>query len=306
MTRHVSELVERYDPHVLITGDPGLTPYVAAYHDRVRVFDYVCEVMLQADRSQAAASGAEKLLWRLRKAKFAAFLKRTRSIYDLCILNSREDFESLERVWPAERLRLITNGLDLSRYPLGLETPQPNRLIYPGSINYKPNHDAVCWFADEILPIVRTRVPDAELVVTGVVPPDVKKPEGAGVRFVGFVDDVKRMIASAWATVVPLRLGAGGARFKVLESMALGTPLVSTAIGYEGVAVTDRVNILMAEGAESFAARTTEILTSPALRDEIARGGRALMERVYNWDILGDEFEAEITRLCVDRFGLAA
>ena len=123
MAAQVSELVTRFDPHALIVGDPGLTPYVADRPERVRVLDYVCDAMLQAERRQGMAAGPEKLLWRLRRAKLAAFLKRITPLYDLCILNSREDFESLARVWPAERLRLITNGLDLSRYPLGLAEP---------------------------------------------------------------------------------------------------------------------------------------------------------------------------------------
>ena len=68
------------------------------------------------------------------------------------------------------------------------------------------------------------------------VPSDGSEPKAEGLHYTGYVDDIRVAIASAWVTVVPLRAGAGGTRLKVLESMALGTPLVSTAIGYEGVA----------------------------------------------------------------------
>jgi glycosyltransferase involved in cell wall biosynthesis len=84
-----------------------------------------------------------------------------------------------------------------------------------------------------------------------------------------------------------LRLGAGGARFKVLEALALGTALVSTAIGYEGVEVTDGVDVLMAEDAATFAACCVRVLRDPGLRRTLSEGGRRLMEQKYDWSVLG-------------------
>lgn len=306
MVRNVTELVGRFDPQVVIVGDPALTPYVARLGGLVRVLDDVCEVMLNSERLAALANGPERLLWQLRRFKYAQYLKRIAPLYDLCVLNSQEDLDSLARIWPAAKLRLITNGLDLSAYPFGSRPAIPGRMIYPGSTTYEPNRDAVTWFAETMLPAIRARLPDAELVVTGAVPASSGKPvEAPGLRYLGHVEDVKAEIAASSVTVVPLRLGAGGARFKVLESLALGTPIVSTAIGYEGLAVTDRNNILAAEDPETFAARTIEVLTSPQLRTELAANGRRLMEDVYNWLKLGGVLEAELARRCASRFGMA-
>jgi polysaccharide biosynthesis protein PslH len=297
MERHIAEIVSVFKPEAIIVGDPALTPYVAAIPNVVRVLDYVCEVMLQMDRLGELAGGFQRRIWQMRRIKFAQYLKQIRPVYDLCILNSQEDLDSLARLWPRQGMRLITNGLAPSDYPMADEPPERFRLIYPGSMSYAPNKDAVEWFATDILPKVREAVPQAHLVVTGPVPKDGERLEAEGLAYLGFVDDVKREIARSWATIVPLRLGAGGARFKVLESLALGAPMISTAIGYEGLAVTDGIDIVKAEGAENFAKATIALLTSPELRNSIALGGRALIEKVYNWDRLGAEFESEIVRL---------
>jgi polysaccharide biosynthesis protein PslH len=301
MARHVDDIVSSFRPEAVVVGDPALTPYVARLPGAVRVIDYVCEVMLQMDRLGELAGGFQKRVWRMRRIKFAQYLKSIRPHYDLCVLNSEEDLESLVRVWPRAMLRHIANGLAPSDYPLSPEPPERGRLIYPGSMGYGPNKDAVDWFAREILPKVRAEVPEAHLVVTGPLPKPENRVEAEGLSYLGFVDDVKREISCSYATIVPLRLGAGGARFKVLESLALGAPMISTAIGYEGLAVTDGVDIVKAEGAEDFARATVALLRSPELRDRIAKGGRRLIETVYNWDRLGAEFESEIVRLLDER-----
>lgn len=294
MAAHVAALVARHDPEVVLVGDPALTPYVEGLDGRVLAIDYVCEVTLQLERIAALARPVERSLWMLRKAKYARFLKRIEPLYDVAFLNSREDVDALARMWPREKLMHVANGLDLDDYPLGLAEPVADRLIYPGSIGYPPNRDAVEWFAAEVLPLIRAKRPGVELRVTGAVPPGVDSPEAPGLVYTGRVADIRAEIAAATATVVPLRLGAGGARFKVIESMALGTPLVGTAIGIEGLELEDRKDYLKAETARDFADAALALLDDRALRARIAAGGRARMERSYDWRLLFGALEERL------------
>ncbi len=293
MAAHVAGLVARHDPEAILVGDPALTPYVEGLAGRALVLDYVCEVTLQLERIAALAGPIERPLWSLRRAKYARFLKRIEPLYDAAFLNSREDVEALARIWPRAKLLHVANGLDLTAYPLGLAAPVADRLIYPGSIGYPPNRDAVAWFAAEVLPLIRAERPEVTLRVTGAVPPGTEI-EAPGVVLTGRVEDVRLEIAAATATVVPLRLGAGGARFKVIESMALGTPLVGTAVGIEGLELTDGTDYLAAETAADFAAATLRLLGDPALSARIAAGGRRRMERDYDWNTHFRTLEARI------------
>jgi glycosyltransferase involved in cell wall biosynthesis len=285
MARCVEQLIAKHDPHVILAGDPALTTYVAAHPDRVRVLDYICVITLQFERFRRLAAGPQRTLWAMRKRKFAAYHRRIADQYDVCILNSQEDQEDLVATAPgwSNRIEVIPNGLDLRKYPTGLAPTEPNTMVFPGSVTYPPNFDAVAHFAERILPAVRQAVPDARLVVTGRVPEDGSAPRSEGLSYTGYVEDVRVPISSAWVCVVPLRLGGGGARYKVLESMALGTPMVSTAIGAEGIAYTDGTDILMAEDPETFTARTIQILKSPELRRSISEAARELIERKYDW-----------------------
>jgi glycosyltransferase involved in cell wall biosynthesis len=196
-----------------------------------------------------------------------------------------------------QNIELLPNGLDLEAYPFQSDPPVPGTLIYPGSVTYEPNRDAVEWMARDILPRIRSQVPDARFRVTGRVPASGGALETAGLEFTGYVSDVKPEIARSWVCALPLRLGAGGTRFKALEALALGSPLVSTAIGYEGLDVTDNVNVLMAEDAVTFADRCVSLLKSPELRLALVRNGRRLVEDRYNWASLGQRLVERIASI---------
>ncbi len=168
-------------------------------------------------------------------------------------------------------------------------------MVYPGAVTYPPNLDAVRNMVDNILPRIRERVRDARFTVTGGLPSGIELPRGPGVVYTGYVPDVRPVIAGAWFCAVPLRLGAGGTRFKVMEALALGTPIVSTAIGAEGVSVEDDKNVLMAEDPATFADKAVRLLQSPELRARIASEGRKLMEQKYDWSVLGGTI-AELSR----------
>jgi glycosyltransferase involved in cell wall biosynthesis len=106
------------------------------------------------------------------------------------------------------------------------------------------------------------------------------------VELTGHLDDVRATVAGSWACVVPLRKG-GGTRVKILEAMALGTPVVSTTKGAEGLDVRDGVHLLLADTAADFAAQTVRLLGSRPLRDALAVAARRLVEERYEWRTIG-------------------
>lgn len=298
MSQTISALVELHSPEVILTSDPALSPYLERYRDRVRVLDYLMVSTLTFERLAAISRGLKRLVWRLRWYRSAAYHRRIAPLYDLCLVNSKEDQADLLAHCPGWReLVFFPNGLPLDEYPLEMAQPDPKVLIYPGSVTYVSNRDAVQYMIARILPLVRAEVPDVRFVVTGAVPEDGSAPQAPGVIYTGRLPDVRPTIASAWACVVPLRSGAGGTRFKVLEAMALGTPLVSTSIGAEGVELTDGTNIMIADTPESFAAKTIELLKSPDLRAKISSAGRRLMEQRYDWKVLGAQISEMLIRL---------
>ncbi|MCA1553515.1 MAG: glycosyltransferase, partial [Chloroflexi bacterium] len=109
------------------------------------------------------------------------------------------------------------------------------------------------------------------------------------VELTGYLPNVHEAVASALACVVPLRIG-GGTRLKILEAMALGTPVVSTPKGAEGLAVTHEEHLLIADEPQTFAREAVRLLREPALRNHLKTNARRLVERHYNWNTIGAAF----------------
>jgi glycosyltransferase involved in cell wall biosynthesis len=151
-------------------------------------------------------------------------------------------------------------------------------------MDYPPNIDAAAWFCEAILPAVRARLPGFEFRIVGRDPtPQVRAlARRPGVVVTGEVPEIAPHLADCLALVVPLRAG-GGTRLKILEALALGRPVVATPLGAEGLGLADGETVLLAETAAQFADRLAALAGSPALRERLARQGRALVEARYDW-----------------------
>ena len=105
---------------------------------------------------------------------------------------------------------------------------------------------------------------------------------------------MRPLVAGAWAEVVPLREG-GGSRLKVLEALALGTPVVATAKGVEGLDLVPGRDFLLADEADDFARRTLELLGDRGLRDRLSVAGGAQVAATADWGPITERFVDLVT-----------
>lgn len=188
----------------------------------------------------------------------------------------------------------VRTGVDVDYFrPNEIVEPRPHSLVFTGSMDWHPNEDAMLFFMDAILPIVRDRFSDVSMSIVGRNPSDRlrKRAECAGVRVTGTVDDIRPFVAAASVYVVPIRIG-GGTRLKIFEAMAMARPVVSTAIGAEGLPLTEDEQIVIADGANDFADAITALFVERDRRRRLGANGRQLVERYFSWRKVADEFAA--------------
>jgi sugar transferase (PEP-CTERM/EpsH1 system associated) len=186
----------------------------------------------------------------------------------------------------------VPNGVDLEYFQPGVGPLDAGSIVFTGRISYRPNTDAICYFVQEILPLIHASRPDVRLTVVGMdVPPAVERLAGPRVAITGTVPDVRPYLRQAAAVVVPIRFG-GGTRLKVLEALAMGKPLVSTSIGCEGIDVVPGQHLLIGDSAADFAAAVLNLLAHPELGVMLGKRGRALVEERYGWPRLSSILES--------------
>ncbi len=155
-------------------------------------------------------------------------------------------------------------------------------IVFTGQMDYRPNIEAVTWFARDILPTILTRHPTTRFAIVGRAPtPAVQALAGDAVIVTGAVDDVRGWLAAADVCVAPLKL-ARGIQNKVLEAMAMARPVVASAAAAEGIDHAGTIRV--AADASEFAAQVLALLDAPADAAELGRAARAQVLRRYGWD----------------------
>jgi len=181
-------------------------------------------------------------------------------------------------------INVIPIAVDTDEVTLIERTPGPY-VLHIGTMYWPPNIDGVLWFVHEVWPLIREKKPDAQFDVVGSRPPQEIVALGGdetGINVTGYVPDPMPYFQRAALMVVPLRAG-GGMRVKILNALAQGIPIVSTTIGYEGIAVTPGEDILVGDTPEEFADAVVRVLDDRELAQRIAGNGRRLAEEKYDY-----------------------
>jgi len=179
---------------------------------------------------------------------------------------------------------VVPNGVDTTAIKATTSGRNENSLLFTGSLDWRPNQDAVVWFLDEILPLIG--VPGNFCVqIVGRNPPQwlrARCEHAPNVKLFASVPDMEPYLRGATLSIVPLRIG-GGSRLKILESLAAGAPVVSTTIGAEGLNVEHGVHCVIADSPEDFARSLRDLLRDPEQREVMSQAGRHLVEQHYDW-----------------------
>jgi glycosyltransferase involved in cell wall biosynthesis len=258
-------------------------PYIPAILEEVEVTGYYNRLSQE--------SGSSVLRTRLTIFKVEQMLRVALKRGVMITVVSEAERDLIQRIAPSRaQVAVIPNGVDTALNRISTIQPEPNTLIYPGAVTYSANYQAVKYFIGKVLPLIHQQIPEATFMVTGGTGDvDVRDLQAQpGVQFTGYLPDVAPAVQSAWATVVPLTQG-GGTRLKILESMALGTPVISTAKGAEGLAAHPGEELLVADDPQSMADAICGLLRSPDQRRQLTEAGRRLVEREYDWNIIGQQ-----------------
>lgn len=299
MATAVSEELEERKCDLIVASQLDMVPYAVATRGVPALLEEL-EITVYSDELNANKGLASRLRPLLTWLKLISYLRRVLPRFSACTVASEVEKATLLRVVPSfTKVEVIPNAVEVSHYDGQFGPPVPNTIVSCGALTYGPNYDAVRYFLENVFPLVKRAVPEALFRVTG----DNKGvdlsslPSHPAVCYTGYVHDIRSVVAQSWMSVVPLR-GGGGTRLKILESMALGTPVVSSSKGAEGLEVTDGENILIADDPRQFADKVSSLLQSPELRRRLGANGRRLVESKYDWRIVG----LQLRRL-VDRVG---
>jgi sugar transferase (PEP-CTERM/EpsH1 system associated) len=250
----------------------AMAPYLLGkqYQGIRRVVDFVDVDSDKWAQYAQTTRPAVRWIYRRESARLLALERQIAGEFDGSVFVSAAEAALFRRLAPesAGKVTFASNGVDTLYFDPALPLPSPypegeKPLVFTGAMDYWPNVDAVCWFAEEILPAVLKAAPDAVFYAVGARPaPAVQRlARLPGVRIPGQVPDVRPYLRHAAAVVAPLRI-ARGIQNKVLEGMAMARPTVVTPAALEGIEAVADHELLVAADARAFADQVVAALSA--------------------------------------------
>lgn len=257
------------------------------------LFQHNVEAMIWKRHYEIQPGVMQKLYLYDQWRKMRKFEKEMCRRFDSVIAVSVEDRDQMRMEYGAESVFDVPTGVDTDFFrSSSAGNPQPNSLVFTGSMDWLPNEDAIRYFMQEIMPLIKKTVPDATLTVVGRNPP-ASLSEWArrdpSLIVTGRVEDVRPFIERSAAYVVPLRIG-GGTRLKIFEALAMGKAVVSTTVGAEGLPVANGSDLLLADEPQEFAAAVVRVLTDSSYADKLGTTGGNTVRQHYGWRRVAESF----------------
>jgi len=226
------------------------------------------EAQLDNDARKMRAAEAMKM------REFAAI-----EAVDRSILVSTAEQELLEAEIPDARLAVFPLILDIP----GTQTAWEQRkdIVFVGGFQHTPNVDAMLYFCHDVMPHLRSLLPDARIFIVGSKPPqEIQALQGDDIIVTGFVDDLHSLLERVRVSVAPLRFGAG-IKGKIGTALAAGLPTVATSLAAEGMSLTNEENILLADEAEDFAKAIARLYNDEQLWNHLNKAGISFAEKAW-------------------------
>lgn len=205
---------------------------------------------------------------------------------DALVAVSEGDAAAMRQLVPQKAVAVIPNSIDVAQYDQPFapaQLPGPFDLLFSGKMDYRPNVDAVLWFAEAVWPLLRAERPSISWAIAGQKPHrqlERLKAE-SGITLTGQVETIFPYLAASTLYIMPLRIGSG-TRLKLLEAMAAGMAVVSTTVGAEGFPLQSGRELVVADSAEQMAAAILELLADVDARRRLGEAARKFAAD-YDW-----------------------
>lgn len=289
MQRWVDQTVAAHKIERVLVFSSAMAQYADKYPNARRVVDF-CDVDSDKWRQYAdKKSWPMSWLYRHEARQLLSYERQVAREYDASLFVSAPEADLFRQLAPESdaRIGFFSNGVDTDYFSPDAAGSSPFKageraIVFTGAMDYWPNVDAVQWFAQDVMPLLRARLPDLVFYIVGARPTPAVLELGkqANIVVTGTVPDVRPYIAHACAAVAPLRI-ARGIQNKVLEAMAMATPVVVSPQALEGIEAEPGRELVLAQNATGFADAVASLLARQD--NSMGLAARARVERKYSW-----------------------
>ena len=260
----------------------------------LKVIDFTDAVSLYLSRfAEIEKNPFKKFFIKIEQSRIKSYEKIAEKFQTVFIC-SDIDKEYLKKRGINANLKILNNGIDIDYFKPDRVDFEKDRIIFTGNMPYHANYDAVNYFVKEIFPLVLKEKPGTKFFIVGQKPPKkIKALSSESIFVTGFVTDIKKEYLKSAVNVAPMRFGAGTLN-KVIESIALGVPVVATSIAVEGLPEELKKYVFVAYNSKEFSELVLEILRNTSLRNQLWKEGQTVISEMLSWEKIVSKFENDL------------
>lgn len=283
--------IENFDViyYHLIRTAQFITSQIESRH--LNIIDFTDAVSLYLSRMLEQEKNFFKKLFVRSELKRINKYENIAEKFDALFICSEIDRKFLIDKGLKQDIQILNNGIDTDYFFSEQKDYDRKRIIFTGNMPYYANADAVLYFVKAIFPIILKKDPEVKFYIVGQHPSlMIKQLASNNIFITGYVEDIKAEYLRSSVNIAPMRFGAGTLN-KVLESIALGVPVVATSISMLGLPKELAKFVFIADSPQKFADTVLEIINSNTIRTELMNEGKEIIRRMLSWNNIVSDFE---------------
>lgn len=292
--KKIDQILGKNDFDMVYIFHLRMVQYFLKKNDIYRVLDLCDSVSFFMQRLIKHAKWYMKPIYAYEISRVKSYEQDLMKYFEEYWIISEEDRAQLEADSHFEKLYIVKNGIDtdyFSRNQWRGENGEQNTIIFVGYMGVE-SVDAIYYFYNQILPLIKKEIPDFRWYIVGANPPDKVKSlaNDKNIIVTGYVEDLRDWYEKASVAIAPMRFVAG-MQNKILEAMSMSLPVVTTSYGNEGINAKEGETIFVEDEPKDFAWRIVQLLRDDNLREEMGNKARRFVEEKYSWNVVLDRVE---------------
>lgn len=285
--RKLQDLICSFQPDHIYCQLVRTAEYVKDTKDIHLTLDYMDALSKGIERRIPNATFFMKAILQLELKRLRTYEARVFDRFDAKTIISEQDRDHIDHS-DSSCIKVVPNGVDTAFFKPVKEEKKYD-IVFSGNMSYPPNIESAVYLATEVLPLVQTQRPEANLVIAGVSPaPQVQSLKSKYVTVTGWVEDMRACYAQSRVFIAPMQTSIG-MQNKILEAMAMAVPCICSIMANNAIGAENGDNILIGENAVEYANSIIKILENEELAEKLSKSGREFVLSRYDWTAASDE-----------------
>jgi glycosyltransferase involved in cell wall biosynthesis len=264
------------------------------FNKSLKIIDLTDAVSLYLKRfSEIIKNPFKKLFIKIEQKRIEIYEKNVEKFNMVYICSDIDKNYLIDKGIKSE-IKILNNGIDTAYFNSERINYDKERIIFTGNMPYYANYDAAIYFATELFPLITKQIPESKFFIVGQKPPrKIKSLSSDKIIVTGFVPDIKSEYLKSAVNVAPMRFGAGTLN-KVIESIALGVPVVATTMAVNGLPKELKKYVFVADDSIGFVDHVINIIRTPSLRSDLWEEGQLVVRKLLDWKTVVQKFEDDL------------